>query len=62
MEQFSASVNEFLEFRKYVILEGNGTVSRNQADKKAFDEYDIFNRTQKIDSDFDKFIRKIEGR
>ena len=62
MEQFSASVNEFLEFRKYDILEGNGTVSRNQADKKAFDEYDIFNRTQKIDSDFDKFIRKIEGR
>ena len=60
MEQFAASVNEFLEFRKYDILEGNGKISRNQADKKAFSEYEIFNKTQKIDSDFDKMIRKLE--
>ena len=59
MKQFAASVNEFLEFRKYDILDGNGKVSRDQADEKAFGEYDIFNRTQKIDSDFDKMIRKI---
>ena len=52
MEQFAARVNEFLEFRKYDILEGNGRISRNDADTKAFAEYDIFNRTQKIDSDF----------
>ena len=60
MEQFAASVNEFLEFRKYDILEGNGKISRNDADSKAFAEYEIFNKTQKIDSDFDKMIRKIE--
>lgn len=60
MEQFAASVNEFLEFRKYDILEGNGRISRNDADSKAFAEYEIFNKTQKIDSDFDKMVRKIE--
>ena len=60
MEQFAASVNEFLEFRKYDILEGNGRISRNKADEKAFGEYEIFNKTQKIDSDFDKMIRKLE--
>ena len=60
MEQFAASVNEFLEFRRYDILEGNGKISRDQADEKAFGEYEIFNRTQKIDSDFDKVIRKIK--
>ena len=60
MEQFAASVNEFLEFRKYDILEGNGKISRNKADEKAFSEYEIFNKTQKIDSDFDKMIRKLE--
>ena len=27
---------------------------------KAFAEYEIFNKTQKIDSDFDKMIRKVE--
>ena len=60
MEQFATSVNEFLEFRRYDILDGNGKVSRDQADEKAFGEYEIFNRTQKIDSDFDKVIRKIK--
>lgn len=56
------NVNEFLEFRKYDILEGNGRISRNQADEKSFFEYDIFNKTQKIDSDFDKFVKRIEGK
>ena len=60
MEQFAASVNEFLEFRRYDILDGNGKIGRDQADEKAFGEYEIFNRTQKIDSDFDKVIRKIK--
>ncbi len=60
MEQFAASVNEFLEFRKYDILEENSKVSRKDADNKAFAECEIFNRTQKIDSDFDRMIRTIE--
>lgn len=57
MEQFSASVNEFLTFRRYQILPDKGKISREQADAKA--EYDIFNKNQKIDSDFDKKIRGI---
>lgn len=57
MEQFSASVNEFLEFRRYNILPDKGSVSAIQAKIKAEREYDIFNRTQIINSDFDKQIK-----
>ena len=53
MAQFSTSVNEFLTFRKYQILPDKGKISAAQAKKKAEEEYDIFNKTQHIDSDFD---------
>ena len=59
MSQFSASVNEFLTFRKYQILPDKGKISASQAKKKAEEEYDIFNKTQRIDSDFDKEIRVL---
>ena len=59
MEQFSASVNEFLAFRRYQILPDKGKVSAEQARKKAEAEYAQFDPTQKIDSDFDKEVRKI---
>ena len=59
MSQFSASVNEFLTFRKYQILPDKGNISAAQAKKKAEEEYDIFNKTQRIDSDFDKEIRGL---
>lgn len=59
MSQFSASVNEFLTFRKYQILPDKGKISAAQAKKKAVEEYDIFNKTQRIDSDFDKEIRGL---
>ena len=59
MEQFAESVNEFLEFRKYDILPDKGRVSHKTAEQHAFAEYDIFNRTQIISSDFDKEIRKL---
>lgn len=61
MDQFSASVNKFLEFRNYHILPDKGTISTAEAKAKAEQEYDIFNKTQKIDSDFDKEIRKLKG-
>ena len=61
MQSFIASVNEFLAFRKYDILEGKGSVSRKTAESKAFSEYDEFNKTQKINSDFDKFIKDIKS-
>ena len=61
MAQFSASVNEFLTFRRYQILPDKGKISAAQAKKKAEEEYDIFNKTQRIDSDFDKEIRGLLG-
>jgi hypothetical protein len=61
MEQFAASVNEFLAFRKYEILADKGKISKQEAEKKAESEYDEFNKTQKIISDFDKEVRKILG-
>ena len=61
MEQFAASVNEFLNFRRFKILPNKGSISKNMAEEKASAEYDIFNRTQKIDSDFDKAVRQQLG-
>jgi hypothetical protein len=59
MEQFAASVNEFLSFRRYNILPDKGRISKAQADEKAEAEYDIFNRTQPITSDFDREIKRM---
>ena len=59
MSQFSASVNEFLTFRRYQILPDKGKISAEQAKKKAEEEYNIFNKTQRIDSDFDKEVRGL---
>lgn len=59
MAQFSTSVNEFLTFRRYQILPDKGKISAAQAKKKAEEEYDIFNKTQHIDSDFDKEVRGL---
>ena len=59
MEQLAESVNRFLNFNDYKILEGKGSISKLQADKKAIQEYEVFNKTQKIISDFDKQIKKL---
>ena len=58
MAQFAESVNEFLAFRRYELLPDKGRISHAQAEAKAHAEYDIFNRTQLIDSDFDKLVRR----
>lgn len=58
MEQFADSVNEFLAFRRYEILPDKGKISRQTAEEKAFAEYNIFNKTQHIQSDFDKATEK----
>lgn len=60
MEDFSRSINKFLTFREYKILPNKGSVSRYDADQKARAEYDKFNKTQKIVSDFDKQIRRLQ--
>jgi hypothetical protein len=56
MKDLAQSVNKFLEFNEYKILDNKGKISFKKAEEKAFKEYDLFNRTQKIKSDFDKFI------
>ena len=56
MAEFAASVNEFLAFRRYQVLKDNGKISKKQADAKAIAEYNEFNKTQKIISDFDKLV------
>ena len=59
MEQFAASINEFLTFRRYQILPDKGKIYAAQAKKKAEEEYALFDPTQQIDSDFDKEVRKM---
>ncbi len=61
MESFAESVNRFLEFNEYQILESYGSVSRKKSEEKAFAEYDKFNKTQRIKSDFDKAVKQIEA-
>ena len=58
MEQLAESVNKFLTFNEYKVLQGKGKISKLKADKKALKEYDEFNKTQKIISDFDKLLKK----
>lgn len=62
MRQFAESVNAFLAFRKYQILpdENKGSISSQQAKTKATAEYTIYNKTQKIESDFDKLIKRTK--
>ena len=60
MEQFALSVNKFLEFNEYKVLDGKGSISAKQAEKRAFAEYDKFNKTQKIESDFDKAVKALK--
>ena len=61
MEEFAASVNEFLSFRRYDILKDKGSVSGRIAKAKAEEEYDAFNKTQRITSDFDKEVKRLLG-
>lgn len=59
MEEFASSVNEFLSFRRYEVLKDKGSVSAEEAKRRASEEYDAFNKTQKINSDFDKEVKKL---
>ena len=59
MEEFAASVNEFLAFRRYKILPDKGRVSKKMAEVKAAAEYAEFNKTQKITSDFDREVKRL---
>lgn len=58
MDSFAESVNKFLTFNEYKVLEAYGKISRKQAEQKAITEYEKFNKQQKIESDFDREIKK----
>ena len=60
MQEFALSINKFLEFNEYKVLDDKGKISKIQAEKKAFEEYQKFNKTQKINSDFDDEIKKLK--
>lgn len=59
MEEFATSINEFLAFRRYDILPDKGRISGQKAKTKAEEEYAVFNRTQRITSDFDREIKRL---
>ena len=59
MESFAESVNKFLGFNEYQILEGYGKISRKRAEQKAIEEYEKFNKQQRIESDFDREVKKL---
>ena len=60
MSEFAESVNRFLEFNDYKILNGKGKISHRQAEEKAIKEYDEFNKKQPIESDFDRIIKQLQ--
>ena len=62
MEEFEGSVNEFLAFRRYDILPDSGKISHKRALKKAYSEYEEFNKSQTIISDFDREIKRLESK
>jgi hypothetical protein len=60
MEEFARSVDKFLNFNEYKILDGKGKISKEKADKKALEEYKEYNKHQKIESDFDREVKKLK--
>ncbi len=61
MQDMANSVDKFLHFNEYKVLHGKGSISKIQADEKALAAYKIFNKTQKIESDFDRAIKQLEN-
>ena len=59
MKNLAESVNKFLDFNEFRVLEGKGKISFKQAEEKALKEYELFNKTQKIESDFDRVTKKL---
>jgi len=59
MQELANAVDKFLSFNEFRVLEGKGKITKEKADQKALDEYTEFNKTQKIESDFDKMTKEI---
>lgn len=61
MQDFAKSIDEFLTFNRYEVLDGTGRISQSSAKEKAIGEYREFNKHQKIVSDFDRVIKTLQG-
>ena len=59
MSEFAGSVNKFLDFNEFKILNSKGQISKEKADKKALKEYKEYNKIQPIESDFDREVKKL---
>ena len=59
MQQLAESIDRFLTFQEYDILEGHGKITSKAAKDKAKLEYQLFNKTQKINSDFEKELKGL---
>lgn len=59
MQQLAQSIDRFLTFQEYDILEGHGKITSKVAKDKAKAEYQLFNKTQKINSDFEKTLKQL---
>lgn len=60
MNDMASMVIRFLTFNDYEILEGAGKVSTTQALRKAYAEYEEFNKNQEIGTDFKKFVSEVK--
>ncbi len=61
MADMAQAVDKFLTFNEYRLLTDKGSISRAQAMDKALAEYAEFNRTQKIESDFDRMVKATQA-
>ena len=61
MADMAGSVDKFLTFNEYQVLTHKGRISKTQADQKALAEYAEFNKTQKIESDFDRVVKGVRA-
>ncbi|MBR6837978.1 MAG: virulence RhuM family protein [Alphaproteobacteria bacterium] len=57
MAQFAESVDKLLTFNDYKVLHGLGSISAADAKQYAEAIYDEFNKTQNIESDFDRIVK-----
>jgi len=60
MDGLANSVDKFLNFNEFKVLDGKGKITHKRAVSKAGAEYDNFNKTQKIISDFDKEVKRLK--
>ncbi|HEP1809457.1 TPA: virulence RhuM family protein [Streptococcus suis] len=62
MQDLADSIDRFLAFQDYELLEGQGQITSQTAKDKARSEYAIFNKTQKINSDFEKLLEDLSSK